>query len=86
MRLWKHGVVGKSVASSVPVQVRLAAPMVCKFSNFKTYGKRRKQQFFLQEMLREPCVAGSNPAPLINEWVAQSVEQRIKASCIFAGC
>lgn len=48
--------------------------------------KRRKQQFFLQEMLREPCVAGSNPAPLINEWVAQLVEQRIKASCIFAGC
>lgn len=34
-------------------------------------------------MLREPCVAGSNPAPLINEWVAQSVEQRIKKSVLF---
>lgn len=29
-------------------------------------------------MLREPCAAGSNPAPLTNEWVAQLVEQRIK--------
>ena len=39
---------------------------------------------FLQEMLREPCVAGSNPAPLTNEWVAQLVEQRLKkASCFF---
>ena len=86
MRSWKHGVVRKSVASSVPVQVRLAAPMVCKFSNFKTYGKKTQSAIFLQEMLREPCVAGSNPAPLTNEWVAQLVEQRIKASCIFAGC
>lgn len=86
MRPWKHGVARKSVASSVPVQVRLAAPMVCKFFNFKTYGKKTQSAIFLQEMLREPCVAGSNPAPLINEWVAQLVEQRIKASCIFAGC
>ena len=60
MRLWKHGVVGKSVASSVPVQVRLAAPMVCKFSNFKTYEKDAISNF-LQETLREPRVAGSNP-------------------------
>ena len=61
MRSWKHGVVRKSVASSVPVQVRLAAPMVCKFSNFKTYEKKTQSAIFLQEMLREPCVAGSNP-------------------------
>lgn len=83
MRSWKHGVVRKSVASSVPVQVRLAAPMVYKFSNFKTYEKRRKQQFFLQEMLRRPRVAGSSPAPLINKWVAQLVEQRLKKSVLF---
>ena len=86
MRSWEHGVVRKSVASSVPVQVRLAAPMVCKFSNFKNLWKKTQSAIFLQEMLREPCVAGSNLAPLTNEWVAQSVEQRIKASCIFAGC
>ena len=61
MRSWKHGVVRKSVASSVPVQIRLAAPMVCKFSNFKTYEKKDAISNFLQEMLREPCVAGSNP-------------------------
>ena len=48
--------------------------------------KKTQTAIFLQEMLREPCVAGSNPAPLTSEWVAQSVEQRIEASCIFAGC
>ena len=45
--------------------------------------KKTQSAIFLQEMLREPCVAGSNPAPLTNEWVAQLVEQRIKASCFF---
>ena len=61
MRSWKHGVARKSVASSVPVQVRLAAPMVCKFSNFKNLWEKTQSAIFLQEMLREPRVAGSNP-------------------------
>ena len=37
-------------------------------------------------MLREPCVAGSNPAPLTNEWVAQLVEQRLKKKRLVFFC
>lgn len=43
-----------------------------------TIYKKTQSAIFLNK-LREPCVAGSNPAPLTNEWVAQLVEQRLKS-------
>lgn len=53
------------------------------FPILKLMKKKTQSAIFLQEMLREPCVAGSNPAPLTNEWVAQLVEQRLKKSVLY---
>ena len=67
----------------VILTIRVVITLAQKYDFIK---QKTHTAIFLKEMLREPCVVGSNPAPLTNEWVAQLVEQRIKASCIFAEC
>ena len=67
----------------VILTIRVVITLAQKYDFIK---QKTQTAIFLKEMLREPYVAGSNPVPLTNEWVAQLVEQRIKASCILAEC